>query len=377
MKTQENTTIQEQIVEKRIKKSNLRAKDVFAYEYLAKKSEGLLPVQIEEEEEDIVMRFSVEGMRPLTELKSEEAEYRWRFVCNWHTLYQAWQNYELSFEEENIYYDNNFMPYIAFRDIRIPEETIDEQLFLEKYRQIAAGVLSNKYSYQQVVESGVEIVKKDKRASFVLEERCLSEFYLYVKQKADELYEDNKYNKIRLDKKKYRIGNRIVLGILAVMLAAIVYTGYQTFVILPRDKAVIKASRAYTVQSYVECIDCLKWIEPEQMDTYTKYILAVSYAKTEAMEKAELNNVLEKLSIYSNEVELEYWIAIGRSAFDRAENMAQALSDDKLLIYAYMKELNYLEGNVTMDGEEKQNRMAQLSNSITEIGKKYTADEDK
>lgn len=376
METQENAAIQEQILEKRIKKSDLKAKDIFDYEYLTKNAEGLLPLQIEEEEEDIVMLFPLEGMRPLAELKSEEAEYRWRFVCNWHILQQTWQNYELSFEEENIYYDNNFMPYIAFRDIRMPEENTDEEIFLEEYRHLAAGVLSNKYSYRQIKESGLEIVGKDKRASFVLEERSLSEFYLYVRQQADEIYEDNRQNKIRLDKKKYQIGSRIALGILAVLLAVIVYTGYQALVILPRDKAVIKASRAYTIQNYVDCIDCLKEIEPEQMDTYTKYILAVSYAKSEALEKAELDNILDKLSIYSNEIELEYWIAVGRSAYDRAENMAQALSDDKLLIYAYMKELNYLEGNVTMDGEEKQNRMAQLSNSITEIGKKYTTDEE-
>lgn len=376
MKEQENTAIQEQILEKRIKKSDLRAKDIFDFEYLTKKSAGLLPMQIEEEEEEIVMRFSLEGMRPLTELKSEEAEYRWRFICNWYALFHTWKDYELSFEEENIYFDNNFMPYIAFRDIRLPEETLDEEMFLETYRQLAAGVLSNKFSYRQIAESGVEIVEKDKRASFVLEERSLSEFYLCVKQKADEIYEDNKRNKIRLDQKRYRIGIRIAIGILTVLLAVIVYTGYQTLVVLPRDKAVIRASRAYTVQSYVDCIDCLKRIKPEKMDTYTKYILAVSYAKTEAMEKAELQNILDKLSIYSNEVELEYWIAIGRSAYDQAENMAQALSDDKLLIYAYMKELNYLEGNVTMDGEEKQNRMTQLSNAITEIGKKYTTDEE-
>jgi len=376
MEVQDNITTQEQILEKRIKKSNLKAKDVFSYEYLMKRWEGLLPMQIEEEEEDLVMRFSLEGMRPLAELKSEEMEYRWRFVRNWYTLYQTWRNYDLSFDEENIYFDNNFMPYIAFRDIRIAEETTDDEMFLEKYRQITAGVLSNKYSYRQVEESGVEIVKKEKRVSFVLEERSLSEFYLYVKQKADEIYEDNKQNKIRLNKKKYQIGIRIAVGILAVLLVIIVYTGYQTFVILPRDKAVIRASRAYTVQGYVDCIDCLKRIKPEQMDTYTKYILAVSYAKSEAMEKEELNNILDKLSIYSNEIELEYWIAIGRSAYDKAENMAQALSDDKLLIYAYMKELNYLEGNVTMDGEEKQNRMTQLSNSITEIGKKYTTEEE-
>lgn len=376
METQENAAIQENILEKRIKKSELMAKDIFAYEYLTKKTAGLLPLQIEEEEEDIVMRFSLEDMRPLAELKSEEAEYCWRFVYNWHTLYQTWQNYDLSFDEENIYFDNNFMPCIAFRDIRMSEENTDEEMFLEEYRYLAAGVLSSKYSYQQIKESGIEIVRKDKRTSFVLEERSLSEFYLYVKQQADEIYEDNKQNKIRLDKKKYRIGTLTALGILAALLAVIVYTGYQTFVILPRDKAVIKASRAYTIQNYVDCIDCLKRTTPEQMDTYTKYILAVSYAKSEALERAELDNILDKLSIYSNEIELEYWIAIGRSVYDRAENIAQALSDDKLLIYAYMKELNYLEGNVTMDGEEKQNRMAQLSNSITEIGKKYMTDEE-
>ena len=36
-----------------------------------------------------------------------------------------------------------------------------------------------------------------------------------------------------------------------------------------------------------------------------------------------------------------------------------------------MKELNYLEGNINMDGEEKQNRMNELGNAITEISSKY------
>ena len=94
------------------------------------------------------------------------------------------------------------------------------------------------------------------------------------------------------------------------------------------------------------------------------------------MEKEELENVLERLSIYSSEIELEYWIAIGRSAYERAENIAMALSDDKLLIYAYMKELNNLEGNVTMDGAEKQKRVNFLSNEITAIGEKYITESE-
>lgn len=374
MEIQENA--EENTLELRLKKSDLKAKDIFSYEYLTRSTAGLLPLQIEEEDEDVIMHFSLENMHPLAELKAEEAEYKYRFLQNWFGLYQTWQDYDLSLEEENIYYDSNFMPYIAFRDIRLPEEKTGEEAFLAEYRLLAAGILNRKYSYAQIRESGIEAVRKDKKAAFVPEEGTLQGLYDKIKQSADEIYEDNRKNKIRLDKNNYKLRDRITLGVLAGLLVIIIYTGYQAFVVLPRDKAVIKASRAYTIQDYVDCIDCLKGIEPEQMDTYTKYILAVSYAKSEALEKAELDNILNKLSIYSNEIELEYWIAIGRASYRRAENIAQALSDDKLLIYAYMKELNYLEGNVTMDGEEKQNRMTELSNEIIAIGEKYTTDEE-
>ena len=69
------------------------------------------------------------------------------------------------------------------------------------------------------------------------------------------------------------------------------YMGYQTLVILPRDQAVIRASRAYTVQNYVECIDELQNMQTDQMDTYTKYILASSYARCEALEKTNYGGI--------------------------------------------------------------------------------------
>lgn len=371
---QDNTN--ENVLEKIIKKSDIKAKDIFDYEYLARDVMGLLPIKIEEEEEDIIMRISLEDMCPLSKLKTEEMEYRYRFLQNCFYLRNIWKDYDIPLEEDNIYYDSNFIPHIAFRDIRRSVDETGEEAFFEEYRRLTAGVLSRRYSYAQVRESGIEVVRKDKRAAFALQAESLQELYAWVKQKANEVYEDNRNNKIRLDKNRYQIRKFVTWGILLGMFVVIIYTGYQSLIILPRDKAVIKASRAYTVQDYVDCIDCLKKIEPEQMDTYTKYILAVSYAKSEALGKAELDNVLNRLSIYSNEIELEYWIAIGRSDYNKAENSAQVLSDDKLLIYAYMKELNYLEGNVAIDGEEKQSRMTQLSNSITQIGEKYMTDEE-
>lgn len=363
-------------LEIRRKKSEMRAEGMFDYEYITRERAGLIPVRLMEEEEELVFVFSLDGLQPYSALREEETEYRYRFLENFYRLYQVWKDYDLLLSEDNLYYDANFMPCIAFRDIREAAVTPQEEAFLDEYKKMAAGVLSRKFSYTQVQESGIQIVRKDKKASFVLEDTDLAGFYDQIRQQAEEIYLDNKNNKVRLDKYKYRTRNRVVIIAAAVLTAIIVYTGYQTMVVLPRSRAVIQASRAYTVQDYVQCIDTLRGIEPEQMDTFTKYILAVSYARGEALNREELQNVADQISIYSNETLLEYWIAIGRSAYDRAENYAQALSDDKLLIYAYMKELNYLEGNVTMDGEEKQSRMTELGNAIVQIGEKYESDEE-
>ena len=360
------------ILEKKIKKSSLRADNIFEYEYLMKETRGLLPCHITEEGEDVCFEFDLTGMHPLSELKKEEMEYRLRFLQNFYEIYRIWTEYDLPLTEENIYYDRNYVPYIAFRDMKqLKKEDEEENEFRNAYQELAVGILGNKYSYTQVRESGLMIAAKDKALGYILACKTTEEMYKEIGERAEQIHRENSEEKIRLDKRKYETGKKILAGILCVFILALFYMGYQTFVILPRDQAVIRASRAYTVQNYVECIDELQNMQTDQMDTYTKYILASSYARCEALEKTELENVLKNISIYSNEAELGYWIAIGRSDFTQAENYAKALSDDKLLIYSYMKELNYLEGNINMDGEEKQNRMNELGNAITEISSKY------
>lgn len=359
----------EKILERQMKKSELKANSRIAYQYIMENRKGLLPCQITEEREELLFSFDLENMHPLSELRTEDLEYKYRFLQNFMELRKTWDNYVIPMQEENIFYDSNFMPHFAVRDVKTDES---EEDFFEEYCYLAAGILNKKYTYTKVKESGMEILRRDKEAAFVLTCGSLEELYSSIKEKAEALHEINKNQKMRVDKAKYKTRNRVLASVIGVLVVLLIITGYQTIVVGPRNKAVINASRAYTVENYVDCIDYLKKVKPEQMDTYTKYILAVSYARSEALEKEELTNVLSSLSIYSNEIELEYWIAIGRSDFARAENVAKALSDDKLLVYAYMKELNCLEGNVTMDGEEKQSRMNELSNNITEIGKKYT-----
>ena len=355
-----------------IRKSQLRASTVLEYEFLTQYRVGFIPCQIEERAEDVIFHFDISGLRPLQELKDEEKEYKYRFLQNLKILQGIWEQYDINVKEENLYFDYNYIPYIAMRDIS-KEEKKD---FYEFAKELAAGILCKKYSYTQIQESGIEIVKKQKAVRFIFTCTNIQDFFNVIEDEAQKQYEANKSQKIRVNKKRYLLQCRIILIVLVMLMGLLIYTGYKSFVVLPRSKDIIQASRGFIVQDYTDCIDKLSKISTDQMDTYTKYILAVSYAKTEALETEELENVLSRLSIYSNNAELEYWIAVGRAQYEKAENKAMALSDDKLLIYAYMKELNALEGNITMDGEEKQNRMNTLSNEITAIGEKYVTESE-
>ena len=141
--------------------------------------------------------------------------------------------------------------------------------------------------------------------------------------------------------------------------------------------AVISAENAFIQSDYTACIDSMKEILVEDMDVNIKYVLAVAYANSENFKREEIDVIVSRLAPTTNEKELDYWIYLGRLDVKTAENIALSLSDDKLLIYAYMKEIDLLESDTAVSGEEKKARLDQLEQEITKLGEKYKTEEAK
>lgn len=129
-------------------------------------------------------------------------------------------------------------------------------------------------------------------------------------------------------------------------------------------------------KDYRTCIDSLREVEPADMEKGTLYILAYSYANMESFRQDEMRNIIDNLSTSSNPKILEYWIRIGRLETKKAEEIALSLSDDKLLIYAYMKEADDLENNTKIDGSKKKQRLDELESQIEKLGDKYEPKEE-
>lgn len=358
-----------------IKKSTLGAKEHFDYEKLVYAMPCFLPCTYEEELEEVVFTYDITGMKPASELKQEEKEAQYQFLINFHIMEPLLETYKISLTEENLYYDENFLPFIKHRDLYNKGEGKEDGMFLAIYKIFIGGILSKKYDVKTLQESGLELLKQEAAFKEFYEAATIGELADALRRRKNEYRQRILSTTVRVKKRTHQVKTIVSIAASILFVAAAVYLGYVSIKVMPFQDKVIEAYQGYTANDYVKCIDSMKEIQPDQMDTSTKYILAVAYAKSESLRKDEIEDIIDKLSLNSNEKELEYWIHLGRLEAQEAQNLAKALSNDKLLIYAYMKELNYLESSTTIEGEEKESRISQLEQSIKSLGEKYSTDE--
>lgn len=358
------------------KKSEMTANTGFHLEKLLIKEPCFIPCTYEENLEEITFSYEIDGLHPLSQLKSEEKKYQYQFLINFVKLQQLQKGYKVEFTINNIYYDDNYMPYVKNRDL-YPAGRGAEEDFLLQYKIFVGGILSKKYNIEQLQESGLEVLEQESGFKDFYETESVEALLQVLKNKKAAQLKKEKETTVRVDKTAYLVKSVMAVTASVFLLAAAGMLIYAFFYVIPRQQCVIEANEAYIRLDYVSCIDSMEEIKPQDMDISTKYILAVSYAKCESLKKEEMDTIVSRLSLLSNEKELEYWIHTGRMEYTTAQEKAQALSDDKLLVYAYMKELNQLESDTNINGEEKQERISTLQNKIIQLGDKYTPEEGK
>lgn len=358
-----------------VKKSSLAAEDTFDYQKITAVVQGLIPCSFEESLEEVTFLYDLTGLKALKDIEQETKEKKNQFLINFKKLYEVFEQYHIEINEDNIFYDDNMLPFIKERDLYGREKNADEKDFLHAYKCVAGGILSRKYHIDQVLESGLEILHREKSLARIIQAADIQELVETLKVIRDNFLKEKKENIKEVSKNKYLFWRITAIVMLITGITAGGLSIYYGGFIIPREKALVMANERFITRDYVGCIDSVKQIEIEEMDVHTKYILATAYASTESFRQDEISNIVSKLSINSNEKELEYWISLGRLDVKTAENLALALSDDKLLIYAYMKEIDILENESNIDGEDKKSRLDTLNNEIKALGEKYKTEE--
>lgn len=369
--------VEQKVIVEQIKKSEMSAEDQFDFERLIYSSQNLLPCSYEEKLEEVDFTYDICGKKSMVHIWEEDREKQYQLLINFEKLWDLYLHFNYPCTPENIYYDENCQLYVKKRDIYGNGEKPELETFMGNYRAFVCGTFSPKYNIHQMLDSGTGMLQKDKTYREICQLNTPEELAELLRHRKCTYIEKEKLKRKMVSRKGYVIWKMAAILCFLAMSAGITYTIYASQQVIPMQRAVISAENAFIQSDYTACIDSMKEIPVEEMDVSIKYVLAVAYANSENFQKEEIDVIVSRLAPTTNEKELDYWIYLGRLDVKTAEDIALSLSDDKLLIYAYMKETDLLESDTTVSGEEKKARLDQLEQEITKLGEKYKTEETK
>lgn len=369
----------ENIIQKRVRKASISAQDQYDWGKVIFPQEKCLASTYEEEKEELVFTYQVKDYQSFCEIKKERKEDALICLIDCAALVEVSRNYKVSLNPENLYYDIHNCVYVMCRDIYGKGEEFSEEEFLNRYRALIGFVLQDKYRYEDYYDGGLNLLQKDKFLEKILNAQTIEDIVTHLYEELARISEHNQKTKIQIDKRKYH-RKRVSLRITSVLLiAAAALCFYEIFWLNPYEQSVIKANRDYLKINYSGVIEDFKNTDIARMEISDKYILAYSYVQCENLTEEQKKNIVSALSLDTNEKILDYWIYLGQLEVSEAENIALQLSDDDLLLYAYLKEKNMLETDVDISGSEKEKRIGELDSKIDKLlesGQDGTTKED-
>lgn len=387
MQKKQQTKLQEpnlqENLEIRVQKADMEAKTIYDFKRLECGTSSMLPMTIEEEKETLLIRFNMDGMHSITEVQKMEKLQKLEILLQAAELEKDYMQFKFQLNPDNLYYDTLKRVKVKFRDIAIGLQEERKKQFLKLYQALIGYIMEGSRPYEDYLSGGKEILKGQKEIVELLSVETLEEENTLLKalyhnyKKKEELFTQ------KVDKKKYKrlnIYGIVISVLLAILLVAVSY-GY--FWRIPQQDKIVEANDAYLQKDYIMVIDSLKDFEIEQMGRAQKYILATAYIQGESVDSFSTKDkevILSKINYQSNESIFDYWIHLGRMEVKEAENLALQMSDDQLLLYAYLQELSQIEDNQEMVGEEKSSKKQDLMEKVEELADKlhisYSAEQE-
>lgn len=353
------------------KKSSLCAKSVDDLEKLKSIQLQFLNYEIKEDKETVCFYYDIENKNPFYELREEKRINQLRALLEIEKLEELFIEYKFSLNPENLYFDRNYRSYVKSRDFYEKGIEGDKQDFVAQYKALIGHVMQKKYSFLDYYAGGADLYKKNTFLRKLDEKNSIQEIVSFLLKEYERVKEITLHKRVEVNKSWYRLNKWCLVAAAGLIVVAAIYIAYVSLLLIPRKNALLNASNSYLNGKYVQVIDDLKSVDMKYLDKYQKYILAVSYVKSESLTPEQKENILETIIIDGEEKIKDYWIYLGRLNTAEAENLAMQCSDDELLLYAYMTEKAILEKNTEISGEEKNSRLEDLEKKIEELAKQY------
>lgn len=325
---------------------------------------------VESTEDEIVIHSAdVPGLRRFTELTSETITEKLIFASNLIRFFEHYQPARLIpvCFPENLFFTTGFQPVFLHYGVKdsLPPLSYEEEAALQQVKAVIATLFDASNSFDTYVK--FDFAAKSTR--FVKDLFRCSSFHslaaLVEKERKKEIVTEKQ--SIRLPKKRNRTRNGMLIGSLAVLIPLLILTVYAFVIQLPRENLFQQSHEFFLENQYSDVATTLNSVAYSKMPKVVRYELAVSYVKNENLTDEQHNNILNDLTLQSNALYYQYWIQVGRGEAAGALNTARSLNDRTLIAYALVKEQRAIQDDLSMNGQQKQQRLQSIDSEL----KKY------
>lgn len=357
-------------------KSNMCARSAYDVARLCSRNSLFLDCRTTDDKETVSFYYDIHAKEQFVKLRGTRKINRLTALLEIAGMYPVFREYCFTLDPDNLYYDRNYRAYVKERDLYERGSLGDEEEFLIQYKALIGCIMQKKYSFADYYNGGTDLYDKNAFLKKMNEKESIEEIAEFLQEEYEQLDEMIRSKKVEVNKSWYQISSGCITTTIILLAAACVFIVYLMLTLLPRKNAMLSAAGSYLSGNYVKVIDDLQSVDMQYLNQYQKYMLAVSYVRSESLTPEQKENILSEITIEGEEKLKDYWICLGRLDIIEAENVAMQRSDDELLLYAYMTEKAILEKNTEIDGEEKLQRLAELETKIEELAKQYEEEDE-
>ena len=257
--------------------------------------------------------------------------------------------------------------YVAHRGLTEsidPKATSKEQ-FLEQYKALVVSTLNPRYTYEAVVTGKVKV--RDKSLANILSAKTTTEVDQILDEQYQELSEQREQNEYSVKKSRYSMFKFLTIGFAVLLIGVGIWLGLLLESTVPRQNRIIDAKAAYMVNDFNETTSILSGDDPRTLPPAVQYMLATSYVQLSSLNREQRQAVINNLSPSTSEIELRYWISIGRGRLEEALDIAYSLGDTHLKINAYAYRYDYIYADMNMPGAQKQEYLNRYHQRLEEL----------
>ncbi|WP_246226987.1 type VII secretion protein EssB [Rathayibacter agropyri] len=240
----------------------------------------------------------------------------------------------------------------------------DEARFLASLQAMVLQVFRPKLTFEQLVDGAAAL--RDKFSTVVTHATTTDELFSCIDAQVRAEQADVAATKVSVSKRRYSWYRVLgVLGLVAALAAGAF--AWQTASQNRVQAAVVAGQARFLASDYAGTLAELHDFAAPSLPASAKYVLAVSSVNLHDLTATQKQKILNTISQKTDDVTLNYWIAMGRGEFEQALDYAKNLGDDQLTLLAYTDLYQATKLDTQMAGGKKQELLDEDAKAIEEL----------